>query len=282
MTICKSIFLSLICILIWWTNPVHAQEISVMTYNIRLDVASDGINQWSNRKEKVISQIKYYSPHIFGLQEALSHQLQYIAENLPDYEWCGVGRDDGNKAGEFSPIFFNKSLFEKVKDGTFWLAEDTSRPGKGWDAALPRIATWVQLKNRQSGREFIVYNTHFDHVGKVARTESLKLIAKQANANSSSIPAIIMGDLNTVPEEESISSFKQTGIWQDAFEFAQIKHGPVCTFNGFSASHPERRIDYIFCNKYFEVKRYLVISEIYDGVFPSDHWPVMVLLSLKK
>lgn len=261
---------------------IQAQNISAMTYNIRLDMASDGINQWSGRKEKIISQIKFYSPDIIGFQEVLFHQLEYLSAQLPDYAWCGVGRDDGKNAGEFSPVFYHKRLFEKVNEGTFWLAEDISKPGKGWDAALPRIATWVQLRNRKTGKEILVYNTHFDHVGKIARKESLKLIAHQANAHASSIPAIIMGDLNTVPEEESVSSFKQTGIWQDAFDIAKMKHGPVCTFNGFSPTHPERRIDYVFCNKYFDVERYLVISEIYDGVFPSDHWPVLVTLSLKK
>ncbi|MBK7429264.1 MAG: endonuclease/exonuclease/phosphatase family protein [Saprospiraceae bacterium] len=282
MTIPKSSHKILIFFSILNIQALLAQDISVMTYNIRLDVASDGINQWSNRKEKIISQIKYYSPDIFGLQEALFHQLEYVSENLPDYEWYGVGRDDGKKAGEFSPIFFNKRLFEKEKNGTFWLAEDITKPGKGWDAALPRIASWVQLRNRKTGKQFIVYNTHFDHVGKMARTESFKLIANQAKANATSMPAIIMGDLNTVPEEESIAGFKQTQIWQDAFEVAKIKHGPTCTFNGFSPVHPERRIDYIFCNQDFEVKSYLSISEIYDGVFPSDHWPVLASLRFKK
>lgn len=263
-------------------NSLHAQNISAMTYNIRLDMASDGINQWSARKEKVISQIKFYAPDIIGFQEVLFHQLEYISEQLPDYGWCGVGRDDGRKAGEFSPVFYNKRLFDKINDGTFWLAEDISKPGVGWDAALPRIATWVQLRNRKTGKEIIVYNTHFDHVGKIARKESLKLIAAQSNSRTASIPAIIMGDLNTVPEEESVSSFKQAEHWKDAYDFAKIKHGPVCTFNGFSPTHPERRIDYIFCNRYLDVERYLVISEIYDGVFPSDHWPVLVTLTLKK
>ncbi|HEX8915945.1 MAG TPA: endonuclease/exonuclease/phosphatase family protein, partial [Humisphaera sp.] len=138
----------------------------VMSYNIRYANRGDGDNGWDRRREMLIANIKACDPDLLGLQEVLAAQGDYVKEQLPGYEYVGGGRDDGKRAGEASPVLFRKSRFELVASGQFWLSPTPEQVGsKGWDAALPRIATWAKLTDRATGRAVFFINTHWDHVG---------------------------------------------------------------------------------------------------------------------
>ncbi len=102
-------------------NYTMAQSVKVMSYNIRLDTEADGVNQWKNRSNKVVALIKKYNPDLFGVQEALHNQMMDLQNNLPEYAFVGVGRDDGKEKGEYSAIFYKKDKFEVLKQNTFWL-----------------------------------------------------------------------------------------------------------------------------------------------------------------
>lgn len=261
-----------------WTGP--EQEIRVMTYNIRYDNPDDGVNQWSNRKERVANLIQFNKADVFGLQEALHHQLTWLDEHLPEYDWVGVGRTDGKLEGEFSPIFYNTQHMEKLESDTFWLSPTPDKPSKGWDAALPRICTWVRLRDRNTGKEFIVFNTHFDHRGEQARQESAKVILQKiSEIAGEDTPVILTGDFNTQPGTKPYNIITQQ--LNDAFQSSNTPHyGPKATYldegGGFSVSSGEggRRIDYIFTNQSVKVLRHGIISSFRDGRFPSDHLPV--------
>ncbi len=147
-----------------------------MTFNIRVDVPSDSLNSWPYRKAKAASMIRFHQADIVGLQEALAGQLEDLAAGLPDYDWFGVGRDDGHDQGEFMAIFYLKKRFQVIKQSTFWLSETPQIPGKGWDAACNRIVTWGEFKDNITGKVFYHFNTHFDHMGEIARQESAKLL----------------------------------------------------------------------------------------------------------
>ena len=136
------------------------ESIRVMTFNIRYDNPDDGANAWPKRKDLVANLIRFYEPDMIGVQEALYGQILDIQESLPDYEWFGVGRDDGDKAGEFIPIFYNTKKFILVEKGHFWLSENCEKPGLGWDAACNRITTWGKFQSKVSGKKFFVFNTH--------------------------------------------------------------------------------------------------------------------------
>ena len=164
----------------WLIVSVFAQSHSFMTYNIRYATERDGVNAWSNRKAFLSDQIKFYSPDVFGIQEGLLRQVSYLDSALTQYQYIGVGRDDGKEKGEFSAIFYDTEKLKVIENSTFWLSETPEKISIGWDAAMERICTYALFENLVSGQKFYVFNTHFDHIGKVAREKSADLILKMA------------------------------------------------------------------------------------------------------
>ncbi len=267
----------------WVSGGIHAQtkEWTVMTYNIRYDNPDDLPNHWENRRAYLVSQIQYYRPLILGVQEALLHQVTFMDQGLPAYGHTGVARDDGKKKGEFSAIFYDKDQLELLSNGTFWLSATPETPSIGWDAALPRICTYGHFRFRKGGHEFMVFNTHFDHIGEKARLESARLIVDRINLlNPDGLPVILMGDFNLEPDRPAIRILEEQLI--DTYAAAGRVHGPVGTFNGFDVARTVRsRIDYIFCSpKLWDVRGVLILSDADRGRFPSDHFPVLVRLAL--
>ncbi|MFS4467787.1 endonuclease/exonuclease/phosphatase family protein [Maribacter sp. 2210JD10-5] len=257
----------------------QGQEISIMTYNIRLDVASDGKNAWPERKDFLVDQIQFYAPDIFGIQEGMPHQTQFINSKLINYDFIGHGRDGGEK-GEYSALFYNTEKFTVANEKTFWLSTTPEKLSKGWDAAYPRICTYGLFTAIGTGHKFWIFNTHLDHIGVAARSKSLILIQSEINkVNLEKYPVFLMGDFNLEPNSEQITMLKRN--MADTKDVAKQKFGPDGTFNGFKFSEPVlRRIDYIFLSKTkdVEVLKYAVLSDSKDLKYPSDHLPVYVVL----
>lgn len=272
----KSIFTITCCLIFLCPEMLFGQNIKIMTYNIRYDNPNDGIHVWENRRDKIISQIRYYQPDFLGLQEVVHTQNSFLKEKLRNYTVLGVGRDDGKEAGEYAPIYFNNARFELIDWGTFWLSETPDRPSKGWDAALPRIATWAMLREIESGKVWNVINTHFDHVGIEARLQSLKLIYSYAMENMAGGRIVMMGDFNIGPSSEAYIWLKNQDGLLDSFLSAPIVHGPEGTFNAFKHDYLGERIDYVWLSRDLRAISYASISEIWKGIIPSDHWPVLV------
>ena len=261
-----------------------AQDIKVMTYNIRLDAASDGENRWDNRKEMLSGLVLFYEPDFMGVQEALPNQMQFLNQKLDTlYASIGVGRDDGKNKGEFSAVFYNKKRFKLLESATFWLSETPEKPGLGWDAAYNRVCTYGKFKNIKTGKELWVFNTHFDHVGDVARNESAKMIlTKIKEVNKENLPYVLTGDLNLEPETQPIKTFSEK--MNNSRYAAKLTFGPEGTFNGFHFDEPvTRRIDYIFTSKKgIIVNKYAVLSNSDHLRYPSDHLPVYIEATLTK
>ncbi|HEY5823923.1 MAG TPA: endonuclease/exonuclease/phosphatase family protein [Cyclobacteriaceae bacterium] len=258
-------------------TAAFAQSVKVMTYNIRLDHVSDGVNQWPNRKTKVFDLIRKYNPDIFGVQEALPNQMEDLAQNLPAYSYIGVGRDDGKNKGEFSALFYKKDSYKLIDQNTFWLSETPTIPGsKSWDAAITRVATWGKFVDLKTSNQFVVVNTHFDHIGKEARKNSAELLLKQATQISGVLPLIITGDFNCTREEPPY-----TVILNANHKLSDPAPKPAPgTFCGFEVNAIEcRAIDYIFHSPHWKAKEYKVITDRDGKYYPSDHLPVMVELS---
>lgn len=260
---------------------LNAQSLTVVSYNIRLDVASDSLNRWDNRKDFLISQLNFHEPEVFGIQEGLLHQLEEIKKGMPGYSYLGKGREDGLKNGEFSAIFYNTDKLELLEENTFWLSETPELPSKGWDAAIKRVCTYGLFKDKNSSQNFWVFNTHFDHIGEEARKESVFLIMERIlELNKQDLPVILTGDLNLEPDHPSILLL--SSAMQDSHLLAGDKaFGPQGTFNGFKFSEPiTRRIDYIFISKTgFKLLKYAILSDSKDLRYPSDHFPVLAKLS---
>jgi len=254
------------------------QSLKVLTFNIRYDNPGDGQNSWSGRRVWLCSQITSCSPDIFGIQEGLAHQVDFIDSTLAVYHHIGVGRDDGVKAGEFSAIFYNFKRFRVLRQSSFWLSPTPGKPSKGWDAACIRICTFGLFEELTTRRQFWVFNTHLDHMGAVARQNSAVLICQKiGEMNRKGLPVILTGDFNGGPESEPIRYI--AGRLADArLAMQKPEPGAEGTFNGFDPSmQVNERIDFIFTGKTgFSITNYHVIREFHDGKYPSDHFPVLV------
>lgn len=250
------------------------------TWNLRLDLASDGPNAWPHRRDAVKALIHAQGFDVFGTQEALAHQVRDL-ETMDEYARVGVGRDDGVEAGEFSAIFFRRTRFSLLAHGDFWLSPTPDRPSMGWDArCCKRIATWARLRDATSGRALVVFSAHFDHEGVVARLESARLMLRQIEAIAGSTPVICLGDFNATPGTAPIRLLAGTLIDARAVS-ATPPVGPVGTFNGFRFDAPvTERIDYLFVSPQFKVLGYAVLTDATDRRYPSDHHPVVVRLRL--
>lgn len=277
----KSIFLLLFMLVNIISN---AQPLKVMTYNIRLDVAVDGDNTWTFRKEFLTSQIQFYEPDIFGIQEARPNQVSDIENALLQYSYVGVGRDsEGN--GESTNIYYKKDRFILKETNTFWLSETPTEVSKGWDAAYNRVCTYALLNDTEANKYIWVFNTHLDHVGEVARTKGIELIlSKIGELNTQNYPVIFMGDFNSEPTTERIIALKNQ--MHDSRTVSEEKpFGPSGTFNGFIHNEPVTRlIDYIFISKNnkLKVKKYAILSDSKELRYPSDHLPVYIKLNYIK
>ena len=255
---------------------VLSQDLKIMSYNIKLDYPKEGKNSWTNRKPFMVNQIKFYEPDVLGVQEAMPNQMKDLDSLLTDYSFVGVGRDDGKNKGEFSAIFYKKSDLEVVKSSTFWLSQTPEKVSMGWDAVCNRVCTYALFQHKETKKKFWVFNTHFDHVGKEARTKSAVLILdKIKGLNTENHPVFLTGDFNMEPNHESIDYITQT--LKDSKEVTELDFGPEGTFNGFHFDQPvTRRIDYVFVSEDVEVNKYAVLSDSWNMQYPSDHLPVFI------
>lgn len=278
-------------------------EFNLATYNIRLPAGSDSVqgNGWGRRLPYLAGLVRFHEFDIFGTQEGVRHQLDSLRGRLPGYEYIGVGRDNGAEKGEHAAIFYDSKKFDLKDHGDFWLSETPEKPSKGWDAAYPRVCTWGRFVHKDTGREFVMFNLHMDHIGRTARIESVKLIQKKiAEFGLGSLPVFLTGDFNIDQNNPCIAEICSSGMFKDAHDAAPVVYEPNGTFNafnpqGFTAS----RLDHIFVSPQVEVKKFGVLTDSYRTLanemkpadfsdsfsvnvasyvsrLPSDHYPVMV------
>ena len=262
---------------ITFAQQVSQQSLQVMTFNIRYNNPDDGEHVWPNRKEHVAGIIRFHKVDLLGMQEVTRGQLDDLVVLLPEYSWVGVGRDDGKNGGEFSPVFYRTDRFELEGSGTFWLSEAPEIVGsKSWDTSLTRIATWARLMDRESGHEVFFLNTHFDHRGEQARTESAALIVRRLQQMTDGESVIVTGDFN-VPSTTQAYATMTDYLRDSRLVSLTPPHGPVGTNSGFTVSFTPlvSRIDYIFVDDSIVVERHGVISDQWNGVYASDHLPVL-------
>lgn len=269
--------------------PSSADDIRVMSYNIRYETADDGPNAWPVRRDFLIRTVRTFEPDLLGTQETIATQRDYSKAMLPDFEVFAAGRDDGAEKGEMMALFYRKARFEKLEGGHFWLSETPDVIGsKGWDAALPRMVTWVKLQDRTNpnARPIVAFNTHFDHRGKRARIESARLIRRKIGEIALGCSVILTGDFNSGEGSspyESLFAKDNDGrvTLVDSFRVANPRRTPEeGTFSGFRANAVEgERIDWIGCSPDFAVKAASIDRTSKDGRTPSDHFPILAILT---
>ena len=256
----------------------HTESITAISYNIRYNNPKDGINVWENRKETVSIFLNEENADFIGLQEVVHPQLLDLIGALKTYTYIGVGREDGEKKGEYSPIFYKKQKYTLLKSNTYWLSETPNIVSKGWDASLERICTYGLFQNNKTAEKVWVFNTHFGHRGTLARAKSVDLIIEKVKTlNQEGLPVIITGDFNLTPDTPQIQ--KMQSYFDDVQKNLPISDPYYGTSNGFDTlKNAERRIDYIF-KKGFQIKN---AKHIYKktpiGGWASDHHPVIAIL----
>ena len=274
----KKIILSLVClVMVAGVACTRTSEIKVMSYNIRLSsgtMAADSIYHWEHRKQASLNLMHEERPTVFGLQEACPDQMDYMVENLPEYGYIGVGRDDGKRKGEHMSIFYLKDEVELIDGGTFWLSETPDEVTKGWDAACFRTCTWAILKKKDTGKKFVYLNTHLDHKGKVAREESIKLIVERAEKlTGGKLPVFITADFNSRTSEAIFKPMQ--AVMLDAREKA-ITTDERGTLNCWGTTPPGVVIDHIFFRGAEAQKFEVLRDKDYGAPYVSDHYPVML------
>lgn len=252
-----------------------ADSIKIMTYNIRFEGREDkGVN-WKDRKAALKEYIINCNPDILCTQEGLYAQVQYL-DSIPNIDYVGVARDDGKTAGEYCAIFYNTAKWKVLNSGTFWLSPDTKTPGLAWDAACTRICTWA-LFSDPKGNTFYVFNTHFDHIGKIARIESARLISSNAMLKDPKIPLLICGDLNAQSNDKSIQIISE--LFQSTNDLKLPPSQQATSFNNWDANCAKQgyKIDYIFFNNRWKILRSFTDQKKYKDILLSDHYPVTLV-----
>ncbi|QGH33584.1 endonuclease [Gracilibacillus salitolerans] len=263
-------------------------QLKVMSFNIRVDIPEDGMNAWEYRKVMVSNIIENHHPYVFGIQEGLLSMIKDLETNLPEYRWIGDGRRGGND-DEYCAIFYDHQKLECIDKGQFWLSDTPEIPNSiSWESDFPRICTWGHFRSKHdTDREFIIYNTHLDHISQLARENGTALILErvQKHTEDYQVPIILTGDLNSEPDnlvirflrgEETIQEL--TANLKDTFKVVNCKPGQ--TFHDFSGGINGEPIDYIFCTPECKVLSAVVDRSKINGNYASDHYPIIVTLEL--
>ncbi len=268
---------------------LSAQRLYVGTYNIRYNNSNDEKegNAWAMRCPQLCDFINFEQPDIFGTQEVLVDQLLDLKKRLDGYDYIGVGRDDGKERGEYAAIFYKKDQLRLLDSGNFWLSPTPEHASLGWDAACIRICTWGKFQDKTSGKQFLFFNTHMDHVGVIARRESAQLILKRINQLSKGLPTILTGDFNVDQTDEIYQIFSNSELLHDCYTNALQRMAPTGTWNDFMQdSRNKARIDHVFVSSDFVISHYGIFTNSYwNGKTRrniSDHYPVMIKLTFSQ
>ncbi|MBO7133642.1 MAG: endonuclease/exonuclease/phosphatase family protein [Bacteroidales bacterium] len=258
-------------------NSKKDVEIKYISYNIRYGTADDGDNSWDIRKPATKEMIEREQPDVFGLQEALVSQLEYIDKNFPSYRRVGVGRDDGKEEGEFMAVYYRNDMFKLLDSGNFWLSETPDSCSFGWDAACRRIVTWAKFRDLDSRKVFFVFNTHLDHVGAVAREQSILLIIRKIDeiTKGKNVPVFLSGDFNSDVKSSIFDPLKAS--MKDSRAILPESEW-ITTYNNFGNGN-DALIDYIFY-KNAEVLDFKTLNGDYGKPYISDHYPVMATMKI--
>ena len=248
-------------------------QLRVMTYNIRYMATSDkGNRNWEIRKHLVVEDILQRKPDILCLQEVKAKQQTDLETALTDYNSYIVYRDNTLEA-EGCPIFWNREAYILLDKGTIWLSKTPEVVSKDWGSAYPRICTYVILKERSTGKNFVVFNTHLDHVSEEARVKGMSVIIDFLK-QFPNIPCVLTGDYNDYPN---------TPLYQLATSYLEDGKYSAKHVSGYGTYHQwgkiaiGKRIDYIMLSQSsFQVFQNHVIPVLHDGVFSSDHSPVII------
>lgn len=253
-------------------------EIRVMSCNLRCISPIDlGKKSWFYRADLIIKNIEKENPGIIGFQEATKWHYSYLCDVLSGYDSVITYRDNAFNS-EGCPIFYRTDLYSLIDKGSFWLSETPEVMSKDWNSAFNRVCSYVILKENATGKEFVVFNTHLDHISDEARINGIGVVLDKIE-QFGSLPSMIMGDFNAEEDSETYKSVTENFL--DA-KYQTENTMTSCTYQNWGKSLDRNCIDYLMISKTgFKVNAYKVVTDTYDGVYPSDHFPLSVNLTLE-
>lgn len=273
-----------------------ALRLSLVSFNVRYEnPAEKDWRAWPNRIDRVVRAIRTLDPDVFGVQEAFHGQAADLRASLPDYDFHGVGREDGDRGGEYAAVFFRRDRFDPDERGHFWLSGQPEVPGsKSWGNSYPRMVSWLRLVDRASGRGFYVYNTHYDHRNQRSRELGSALIGERIDARPrSDEPVVLLGDFNATEGNPAVDHFTGKAVRLDGREVPARKEPLLDTFQ---LTHPGVRnrrtlhfwqghsagwakVDHIFVSRGARVEASGIHRAATREEQPSDHFPVWARVS---
>jgi endonuclease/exonuclease/phosphatase family metal-dependent hydrolase len=277
----STIRLTLFALFLSACNLPAVEPLLVMSYNVRVPI--DGPpNSWAERRPGVAACIRQASPDLIGTQEGIESQLADMVADLPEYAMLGHGREGGKK-GEFSALLYRKDRITPLDHGDFWLSETPHLPGsKTWGNQLPRMVTWARCRDEKAGREFVWFNTHFDHQSQPSREKSSALLLDRVRAAGATLPVIVTGDFNAAAGANPAHAILVAdGTLRDTWIEAATREGEgINTFNRFETEpiRGDSRIDWILLRGPLRASHAAILTFQHNGRFPSDHFPVIARL----
>ena len=258
-----------------------APPLTVLSFNIRYGTADDGENHWTRRREQLFALLREQQADVVGLQEALHGQLEEIVRAVPGYAWVGVGRSDGRQAGEYAAVLYRTARLTPRRSDTFWFSDT---PGvvksTSWGNRIERICTWAYFEDRE-GPSFYVFNVHLDHESQPSRERSAALLMQVVSARDPKAPVVVTGDFNSGEDNPAARIVART--MRDSFRVAHPDATQVGTFTGFvSGKTSGDKIDYVFVEPGTEVIDAQILRTASGGRYPSDHFPVMAKVRLRR
>jgi len=258
------------------------EPVRVMSFNVRYDTATDGVDNWAHRRRLAAATIQYHDPDVVGIQEAMHHQLRELETMLPGYAWVGDARDTIAAGGEHTAVGYRRDRFEAADTETFWLSETPGTVGSvGWDATHPRVATWVRLHDRGGDGGLLAVNTHLDHRGERARREGIAVVLDRVAALANGDPVVLSGDFNCRvgdPAHDRTAGYELPDgrHLRDTRTLTHRRHGPTTTRTDFHDLLPNMGIDHVFVADGTAVTGWSAVTDRDDDHYPSDHLPVVV------
>ena len=270
-----------LAVLLFLTTMAIAQELRVVSFNVRYPASGDGEDLWDRRKEQLAATVRQMDPDVMGTQELFLSQGEFIVSALPEYAWFGLSRR-GNHEDEHMGVFYRKDRLKVIDSGNFWLSETPDVPGSiSWSMSLPRMATWALFETVKEKRRFYFLNTHFPHrrEDEEARSECARVIDRFLAKWDSKIPVTVTGDFNTglKSNAHAVLTMRLKDAWLDA----PSKKGPEGTFHGFKGTPGQERIDWILYRGPWNVKTVETVTRNVNGRYPSDHFPILAVFEWK-
>lgn len=262
-------------------NDVAAPTLRIMSFNIRMGTAPDGVDDWPHRRALASDAVREFTPQLLALQEALRFQLDQLRADLPGYDEIGVGRDDGRQAGEYSAILYDRRRLELLDQGTFWFSDTPATPGSmSWGNHYPRLCSWGYFRDRASDRRFHLYNLHWDHESQASRERSAALLLERIAGRGSETPVLVTGDFNAGEDNPAFRALLNDPRvpLADSFRTRHPDRTATGTFHGFRGTHDGPRIDAILTGPEWEIRDADIVAYARRGRYPSDHFPVTAIV----